>query len=247
MARFKTINNIVNQVAVEVGIPKAENIFASADSAMEQFIYLSNSAGYELLQNEAWQGLVREHAITTQAGDSGDYPLPSDFAYMLNQTGWDRTNNVPLLGPISAQQWQYLEGRDLVSQTIYASFREREGLFSLFPQPPPVGLSIHFEYTSRNWVNSKGLQDPAVYADAVTDSSDVVLYEPILFERLLKVRFLEARGFDTTAAIAALETAFISWAGKDKGAPILSAGGSRRGFPYLDNFNNVPDTKYGSF
>ena len=243
MARFKSINDIVNQVAIEVGIPKQADIFASTDPASEQLIYLSNSAGYELLQSEAWEGLVREYDITTQSTDTGKYPLPDDFAYMINQTGWDRSNNVPMLGPLSAQEWQYLEGRDLVSHTIYASFREVENEFWLFPQPPPDGLDIHFEYISRNWVQPKGVV--GTFDDKVTDPSDIELYEPILFERLLKVRFLEARGFDTTAATTQLERAFGSWAAKDKGAAVLNAGAGRRGFPYLNGFRNTPDTGYG--
>jgi len=245
MARFKSINDICNQVAIEVGIPKQEDVFASTDPASEQLVFLSNSAGYELIQNEAWEGLVREYVITTQEGDDGTYDLPDDFAYMINQTGWDRTNNVPMLGPLSAQEWQYLEGRDLVSQTIYASFREVDNVFRLFPQPPPVGLDIHFEYISRNWVLTGGV--PEAFADKVVGPGDIVLYEPILFERLLKVRFLEARGFDTTAAVQQLQTAFTSWTGKDKGAAVLNAGTGRRGFPYLDAYHNSPDTRYGNF
>lgn len=243
MARFKTINDICNQVAVETGIPKTVDVFTATEIAFEQLTTLANSCGYELLQDEGWQGLTREHQITTQAGDDGKYDLPDDFAYMINQTGWDRTNNVPLAGPLSAQEWQYLEGRDLVSQTIYASFRELENQFWLFPQPPPVGVDIHFEYVSRNWVLAKG--EPDNYTDRVTQPSDVVLYEPYLFERLLKLRFLGARGFDTSAALEQYMTAMTSWAGKDKGAPILNAGRSRGGLPYLDGFRSVPDTGYG--
>ena len=245
MARFRTANDIINQVAVEVGIPKVENAYTSSDAAMIQFTALVNTCGYELLQNEAWEGLVREHQIETKDGDSGTYELPEDFAYMINQTGWDRANNVPLLGPLSAQEWQYLEGRDLVSQTIYASFREVDNVFKIFPQPPPVGLDIHFEYISRNWVRPKGVVGD--FADNASDPSDVILYEAILFERLLKVRFLEARGFDTTAAAAQYGYAFDAWSGTDKGAPIVNAGTGRRGFPYLDAYNNTPDTKYGNF
>ncbi len=245
MARFKSINDIINQVSVEVGVPKVVNVFASSDPASEQLVYLANSAGYELLQSEAWEGLIREFNLTTLSTDTGNYPLPDDFAYMINQTGWDRSNNVPMLGPLSAQEWQYLEGRDLTSQTIYASFRELENEIYIFPQPPPDGLDIHFEYVSRNWVSVRGVAGD--FSDSVTDPSDIVLYEPILFERLLKVRFLEARGFDSTAAMAQLETAFTSWTSKDKGASVLNAGAGRRGFPYLDTFNNTPDTRFGTF
>ena len=84
-----------------------------------------------------------------------------------------------------------------------------------------------------------------LYNDKVTTPSDVVLYEAFLFERLLKVRFLEARGFDSSAAAAQYVKVMESWTGKDKGAPILNAGRSRGGVPYLDGFRNTPDTGFG--
>ena len=243
MARFKTINDICNQVAVEVGIPKTADVFSSIDIAFEQFTTLANAVGYELLQDAAWEGLVREHAFTTQIADTGIYDLPDDWGYMINQTGWDRTNNVALGGPLSAQEWTYLLGRDLVSQTIYATFREVNNKFNLFPQPPPVGLDISFEYISRNWVLVNGQAD--TFSDKVVQAADVVLYEPHLFERLLKLRFLEARGFDSTSASTQYTTSLISWGGKDKGAPILNAAGQYGGVPYLDSFRNTPDTNFG--
>jgi hypothetical protein len=242
MARFKTINDIVNQVAVEVGIPKTADVFSAADIAFEQLTTLANASGIELLQDEAWQGLVGKLEFTTEVGDDGNYDLPADFAYMINQTGWDRTNNVMLGGPLSAQEWTYLLGRDLVSQTIYATFREVNNQLSLFPQPPPVGLDISFEYITRNWVSVNGTP---TYADETVGPADVVLYEPFMFERLLKLRFLEARGFDTATATQQFDRAQQSWAGKDKGAPILNAARTYGGVPYLDGFRNTPDTGFG--
>ena len=243
MARFKTVNDICNQVAIEVGIPKTADVFSSTDIAFEQLTTLCDATGYEFLQDNAWEGLTREFNFVTAEGDDGKYALPDDFGYMINQTGWDRTNNVMLGGPLSPQEWTYLLGRDLVSQTIYATFREVENQFWLFPQPPPVGLEITFEYISRNWVLVNGT--PGQFADKVVQPADVILYEPFLFERLLKVRFLEARGFDTTAAALSYQKAMQSWTAKDKGAPILNAGRTYGGVPYLDGFRNTPDTGFG--
>lgn len=243
MARFKTVNDICNQVAVEVGIPKTPDVFSSSDIAFEQLTTLCDAVGYELLQDNDWEGLVREFSFVTQPGDDGKYDLPADFGYMINQTGWDRTNNVMVGGPLSAQEWTYLLGRDLVSQTIYATFREVENQFWLFPQPPPEGLEISFEYTSRNWVLVNGTAGQ--FADKVAQPPDVILYEAFLFERLLKMRFLEARGFDITAAAASYMKAMQAWTAKDKGAPILNAGRTYGGVPYLDGFRNTPDTGFG--
>jgi hypothetical protein len=51
---------------------------------------LLDSAGQELVELYEWVGLRRAWEITTVA-DQNEYDLPDDFAYMVNQTGWDRT------------------------------------------------------------------------------------------------------------------------------------------------------------
>ncbi len=196
----ESANEILNRVAVEVGLAPSANAWADQSQHYQQMRYLLQTAGEELLLAYPWNWGVREHQIITKAGDSGDYVLPEDFLHMIDQTGWDRTSNVPLLGPLSPQEWTYLRGRNLVSGTIYASFRLKEGQFSLFPQPPPLGVNIHFEYQSTLWV-SDGTGSPKFY-DKVTAGSDRILFDRTLITRFLKFKWLEAKGFDTTAPMS---------------------------------------------
>ena len=239
-----TANDILNRVAAEVGIDQVADPYASSNQAFRQMKALLNIAGEELNRLYPWEEMNGEHQITTLDTDSGDYPLPADFLYMLNQTGWERSENVPLTGPLSGQAWQYLLGRDLVSTTIYASFRIKQGEFSIFPQPPPNGLDIHFEYQSRNWV-SDSTTGFATNKDRVTVGADIPMFDRTLLSRYLKVKFLEAKGFDSSKAQADLNQIFQLTNSQDKGAGVLSAGGGYRGFPYLDGYHNTPDTGYG--
>jgi len=164
---------------------------------------------------------------------------------MTDQTGWDRANNVPLAGPLSPQDWTYLLGRDLVGSTIYASFRFEQNQLWIFPQNPmPQGLDINFEYTSRNFIQQAGVI-PVEYSDTIITSADTVLFPPQLIQRLLKVKFLEAKGFDSQKAEDNFWQSFNSWTGKDNSAPILSMGNGFRGVPYLDGFYNTPDSHFG--
>jgi hypothetical protein len=239
----KNVTDIISQVAVEVGLNPTADPFAEGDPAYQQMIYLCNSSGIELLQSDAWGELRREYTFTVPAGNDGTFALPDDFRYMIDQTGWERRENVPLFGPASPQQWQYLLGRDLVSSTIYAIFRLTEGKLYLFPQPAPEGLEIAYEYISDNWVADSAA--PGNYDHKVKAAGDIVLYEPHLFERLLKYRFLQARGFDTTAAQQDYYLSLNAWAGKDKSAPVLNAGTGGWQYPYLDSLSNTPDSGYG--
>lgn len=236
-------SDILNRVAAEVGIAPVEVPLESQDPFFIQLRYLLNTAGEELMQAYPWELLIREHQITTQAGDTGEYDLPADFGYILNQTEWDRTNNVPMGGPLSAAEWTYLKGRDLASNTLYASFRIAQGKFNVFPTQPPTGLDLNFEYITTDWVFDGNTLDPT-FKDQITLSSDIPLFDKTLITRALKVKYLESGGFDTTKAQADYNQIFAFLTGNDKGADILNAGRGRGGFPYLSQWN-TPDTGYG--
>jgi hypothetical protein len=242
MARFSTANDIINRAALEVGLVPSNDAAADPDESFIQLTGLLTSAGQEMVELHPWQILRGVYEFITLDTDTGTYDLPEDFSYMIDQTGWDKTNRVAIGGPLSAQDWSYLDGRDLVSQSIYASFRLVDGKFDLYPQPPPEGLQVRFEYISRNWVREATTENPIDY---ISTGSDIVAYEPILIIKYLKVKFLEAKGFDATAARLEFETMFLSRTGKDEGAPILSASSSQRGFPYLHPYYNTGDTGYG--
>jgi len=233
--------DILNRVAVEVGLDAVVDPYSSQDQNFIQLRTLLNIAGEELAQAYAWGDLVKEHQVITD-GVQSDFPLPDDFYYMIDQTGWERSQNVPLFGPLSPQDWQYLKGRNLVSSTIYASFRLNEGVFRIFPQPAPANLDIYYEYMSKNWV-SNGQPTPQ-FKDSVDTGSDVPLYDKTLISRFLKVKWLDAKGLDSTKAQQDFNQSFSFITGFDKGAEILSIGG-RSGYPYLNMYRNVPDTGYG--
>lgn len=244
VSRFITNNDIINRVAVEVGLTAVTDVFTSDDPAFIQLQYLLTASAQELLEMYPWQILTRNYQRTTVADESGDLPLPADFAYMLDQTGWEQSQNVPLIGPLSAQEWTYLLGRDLVGSTIYASFRFDQNMLRIFPNDPmPAGLDISFEYISRNLFQE--VSDPVIYSDTAETATATCLFPPNLITRLLKVKFLEAKGFDSQKALDAFNRAFEAWTGRDKGAPILNAARGRGFFPYLDPYRNVPYTGYG--
>lgn len=235
-----TANEILNRAAAEVGKAPVLDPYASADEVFQQMQYLLNTAGEELMQAYPWEFLVRSHQITTVEGQT-TYPLPDDFGYMINQTGWEKSQNIALGGPLSAQEWTYLKGRDLASNTLYASFRIAQGEFNIYPDPPPVGLDINFEYISTRWVTSGSL--PVIYQDAVIKGSDHPMYDKTLITRYVKLKYLESAGFDTTKAQDDFAQSFSFLTGFDKGASIVNAGG-RRSYPYL-TMNNSPDTGFG--
>jgi len=243
MPRYDTAANVINLAASECGLTAVPDPYVSLDPAFIQLRNILTAAGRELIALHDWQRLIKTHTITTVVPpDTGDYDLPADFGRMIDQTGWTPTNRLPLGGPLSPQDWTYLVNTNLASSTVYVSFRQAQGQFRVLPQPPPTGIVMNFEYISRYWVATAAA--PTVLAkDAPTAADDVILYEPILITKFLKLRFLEAKGFDTVAASKQFEVTFMQWTGNDISAPTLSMA-RMRVFPYL-NWRNVPETNYG--
>ena len=256
MARFSTANDIINRVAVEVGLNADTDPVASTDETYIQMLALLDSLGQELVNLHNWQGLKSFIDATTNAtsfdtqlgsgvtiGTGGIYDLPDDFDHMIDQTGWDRTNRVSLGGPLSSQDWSYLAGRDLVSQSIYASFRLVDNKLALYPQPAPDGLRITFEYMSRFWVREQG--QSVNNRETVGSGSDLVMYDPLLTIKFLKLKFLQAKGLPAGDAAMEFETMLESRIGKSEGAPVLNASHRSRGYPYLSPYYNTGDSGFG--
>ena len=243
MAQFKTVQEIVNQAAAELGFTPAVDVLSTGNKVFSQLRYLLNAAGQELVSMNDWEQLQKEASITTSSVDTGEYDLPVDFDHMIDQTGWDRSNLKPLGGSLSPQTWQYLKGSSLLNGAIYITFRIKKGKFAVLPDNPvPNALDIKYEYIRNTWVlNSDG----ATYQTKIVTKDDTVLYNPILVVKFLKVKYLEAKGFDSEKARDDFAGLFDSISGQDIPSGILNAGGSSEAFPYIDPFNNVPDTGYG--
>lgn len=241
MARFFTANDIINRAALECGITPTASPFTSTDETFVQLSGLLNSAGQEMVELHPWQGLRKKLTFTTADGDSGIYDLPDDFSYMIDQTGWNKSSRLPIGGPLSAQVWAYLDGLDVLDQPLYITFQIEENRLNLWPQPPPAGIEIAFQYQSRNWSKNPSTE---ITSDTVIQGSDLVVYEPILIIKMLKAMFLSAKGFDAGPARLEFETMFLSRTGKDSGAPVLSASSGAMAVPLL-SANNAPWTGYG--
>lgn len=236
--RVDTAANIINAVLPEVGLTASGAPYSSTDSAVIQLTKLLTSAVRELATGFSWPRFLRTKTFTTvNPGDTGEYALPDDFDYMCDQTGWVQTDNVPLGGPVDAQIWQQFVNSAFTSN-FYIYFREEADKFWVFPQPPPNGKIISYKYSSRNYV-----LNGATYKDYVDDPADSVLFDPLLIQKLLKLRFLEARGFDTAAAQRQYDSVWAARAGKTGSAPVINL--TPRSRRVLISVANIPESNFG--
>src|SRR4030095_15602609 len=110
-------NQIVNQVAGELGLGGSVTLFSPEDvNAIQnvQLVAALNSAGNELGFYYPWAQLKKIWELTLVA-DQSSYDLPPDWSYFVDQTQWDITNHWPLLGPKSAAEWAWLKGSQMAS------------------------------------------------------------------------------------------------------------------------------------
>ena len=241
MTTYRIAGDLINNVAAEVGLTPVADPYATSDKSFIQLRYLLDTAGSELLSVFNWQQLIKEHEIVTADGDSGNYSLPADFGRMIDQSGWDYTGQNPLSGPLTDAQWKMTQANNMIGP-IYMSFRIAQNQFQVLPQPPDAGKTIKFEYISSNWVNVEG--SGTSYAEKCVQASDVPMFEGILIQKLLKLRWLQAKGFDTTSAVAEFASQYDAWTGNNRSAPIISLDGKTR--PQLLGILNIPEIGYGS-
>ena len=244
---FDTAGQIVNDALVEVGLSSVSDPFSDTeDSNSVQMCTLIKSVGREILRQRFWTQMRGEHTFTTVLGTS-TYALPSDFHSMVDQSGWNRTNRLPLGGPLSPQEWQYLKSR-LTSVVFTVLFRPMDGVINLYPDiNTPGGYTIAFEYLSNGWVEVPAIPTNT-FRDYPTASTDIVRFDSLMVMRGLKLAWMKLHGFDTTSVQQDYLEAYNRAAGMDSFNPILSLtrqGGVRSPDALLGQ-QSVPITGFGT-
>ena len=221
--QYWTALDVLKQVSGELGLPQTTDVASSSDIQTVQLRSLLNSAGNELMLYYPWQQFKKEWVFNTVI-DQGEYDLPADWNYAIDQTQWDRTDHWPLIGPKTAQEWAWLKG-GLLAAAPRLRFRIDDNKFKLWPVPStttsPSQYEIAQEYIVRNWVLT-GNPNPIVPADMVVANTDIIQYEPWLINKYLKLKWYQLKGFETSGVESDFMRIFNSLTGKDTGAPGLS-------------------------
>lgn len=165
------------------------------------------------------------------------YAFPSDYDSIVPRTQWDKSKHWEMLGPEDAQQWEWL-----LSGFISTGPRVRWRLFGEYFQIWP-GFSnaenLGFEYRSKAWAASAA----GVPKNSFTADTDTCIYQDRLMVLMCKLKYFEAKGFDTTAMyrnfIAELETDIA----QDTSFANLSF--APKPGNILIGYDNIPDTGYG--
>lgn len=232
---------VIQQAMVEMGLPKPVQAVTSTDTTVQQMLALLNRAGTEMVLGYPWEQLTKEYVFNSSGATVAPdgltliQPLPADWSYFLDQTQWDRTNHWPLLGPKTAQEWQWLKG-GLLSSGPRIRYRVVGGNLELFPGSS-VTSKIAMEYIADTWLASASQAN--TYYPEVTSDTDLALLDPWILTAYLKLKYWEAKGLDTTAYTKDFVGIWEARIGKSKGAPVLTL--APRARTMLIGINNIPD------
>jgi hypothetical protein len=114
-------------------------------------------------------------------------------------------------------------------------------LYILVPPTDPQTLS--FFYQSYAWVRDQ--DDASLYKNRATKNGDVILLDSYLVTLLARVKWLEMKGLDSSAAMRDFQVNYENRKGNEKGAPVLTMVRTFQ-FPYIQPLTNTPDTGFGS-
>ena len=166
------------------------------------------------------------------------YDLPSDYESTVPRTHWDKSKHWEMLGPESPQQWEWL-----LSGFISTGPRIRWRLLGKYFQIWP-GVSTNellgYEYRSKGWAES----DTGTVKNSFTADTDTCIYPDRLMVLATKLKYFEAKGFDTTAMYRNYIEEFEIVRAQDMSAANLSF--APRPGTVLIGYDNIPDTGYGT-
>jgi len=233
-----------------LSLQKVPSATASTDPLIALMIEQANIAIAELFTQYEWPELTKEGTIEVFTNDPPNpsyanevsYDLPEDFFRFIDQTQWNASMRFPAVGPVAPQGWMtYLVFP--ISANFTLTWQVRGGKIWFLNPPSPPGQTFRFMYYSGATV--RDADDQNLYKNLATKNGDAFLLDGLLVTLLTRMKWLEAKGFDSSAAARDFATAWDARAGAKKGANILNMAGQRGGYPYI-GIGNLPDASlYG--
>ncbi|MBM3346850.1 MAG: hypothetical protein FJY55_10200 [Betaproteobacteria bacterium] len=137
------------------------------------------------------------------------------FRSVKNDTIWDRSSILPVLGPMSSKNWQAMKA--LVTQGPRYRFRIRNGKLLVNPAPA-AGLTWAFEYMSKNWILAA---DGTTYKQYSTLDTDTILLPEELVLMGLRWRWKKEKGQEYAEDFRTYEMQVKDMLGTDGGKPVF--------------------------
>ena len=166
------------------------------------------------------------------------YDLPPDYETITDNTHWDKTKHWQMLGPVDAQQWQWLKS-GYISTGPRVRWRILGNEFQIWP-PYNTQEYLGFEYRSRGFVKDATGQ----VKNSFTADTDTTVLDDTIIVLATKLKYFQIKSFDTTSLYQDYMRYLNVAKANDKGSATLSF--APQPSAVLIGWANIPDTGYGS-
>jgi hypothetical protein len=211
--------------------------FMVTGTGINQDTYVSSAVGATVTLDQA--ATVTATGTTFTFGQT-KYSLPSDFDRQVDRTHFDKSKHWEMLGPETAQQWQFLKSA-YISTGPRIRYRILGGKFQIWPLISTNDY-LGFEYISNYWVTSTS-STTGPDKSSLTADTDTCIFPDRLMVLGLKKKYWEIKGFDTTAITNDYEKHLSIAKANDSGSPTLSF--APKPSSVLIGWENIPDSNYG--
>jgi hypothetical protein len=249
MTNEQSLASVIQTCASLLSLPIPAAPASSPDPNIQLMKTVANLAALELLNAYEWGMLTKMGEIdvfstvpTTDEAVETAFPLPEDFYRFIDQTQWNGAMRFPAVGPVSPQGWMtYMTFP--ISANFTLTWQVRQNQLWFLNAPPAPGQKFKFMYLSRALV--RDADDPTLFKNVADKDGDTFQLDGVLMTLITRVKWLEAKGFDSSAAVRDFLLAFDSRVGAQKGANILNMAGPCHDYPYI-GIGNLPDASlYG--
>lgn len=250
MTNDQTLSSVIGSVCSLLSLPVPVDPAGSSDPNVTLMKTCANLGSLEMLNTYEWATLTKMASIDVfstippdpQSATETAFDLPGDFYRFIDQTQWNGAMRFPAVGPVSPQGWMTYMVFPITSN-FSLTWQIREGKIWFLNAPAVPGQAFKFMYLSRALV--RDADNPNLYKNVATKNGDTFILDGILMTLMTRIKWLEAKGFNSDAAVRDFMLAFDSRVGAQKGANILNIAGNRGGYPYI-GIGNLPDASlYG--
>lgn len=188
-----TLLTVVTYFCRRTGLETPTSVVSSTDTRVKQIMALLEEEGNDLSRRHDWERLTYEATLTTVATENQGVMTAiatNGFRHIKNETIWDYTDQLPVLGPLGGREWQ-------ATKAVQASgfryrYRIRGGKLLSVPVPP-AGHDWRFEYASQNWILAA---DGTTFLQYFSADTDTILLPEDLVLIGLRWRWKKENGFN---------------------------------------------------
>lgn len=213
---------LMQKFCLRTGIPSPATVLGTTDRQVLQALNILEEEVNDLASRHAWQSLTHEASHTTLAlEDQGNInTLDPGFRFIRNNTVWDYTDKLSVVGPVSGQEWQQFKASVGTGPRYQFRFL---GDHLLINPIPAAGHSWKFEYESKYAIlDTNG----TTVKEFFTADTDTLLVPDSVALMGLRWRWAREKGLAYSELFNTYEAQAKDEMGRDGGAKALVLDGT---------------------